>query len=144
MLKRFLEWIGIKERLHSKEHKPPLFKEGEVWWCYLGENVGVEMNGKGEKFTRPILMLKKYDKYSFLALPLTTKTKTGSWYVNITFNGINQTVTLSQGRTLDYKRLKEKVGQLEENDFSKISKAYLDLHQPLKNRPPAIAGGSRG
>ncbi len=102
------------------------------------------MNGKGEKFTRPILMLKKYDKYSFLALPLTTKSKIGSWYVNITFNNMDQIVTLSQGRTLDYKRLKEKVGQLEENDFDKISEAYLSLHKPYKNRPLAIADESRG
>jgi len=132
MLKRFLEWFGLKEKLHNQEHKPPLFKEREVWWCYLGENVGIEINGKGEKFTRPMVVLKKYDKYSFFGLPLTTKSKVGSWYVNIVFNNINQTVTLSQGRTLDYKRLKEKVGELEENDFSKISQAYLNLHQPYK------------
>lgn len=130
MLKRFLEWIGTKEKLHNNEHKPPLFKEGEIWWCHIGENVGVEMNGKGERFTRPVLMFKKYDRYSFLALPLSTKSKTGTWYAIITFGGINQVVNLSQGRTLDYKRLKEKMGQLDESDFSKVQQAYFDLHRP--------------
>ena len=60
MIKRFLEWIGLKEKLHNTEYVPPFFKEGEIWWCHLGENVGTEMNGKGDFFTRPVLILKKY------------------------------------------------------------------------------------
>ena len=51
-----MDWI--KEKLHNKEHKPPLFKEGEVWWCYWGENVGIEINGKNDQFTRPVFILK--------------------------------------------------------------------------------------
>lgn len=62
MIKRFLEWIGLKEKLHNTEYIPPLFKEGEIWWCYVGENVGIEANGKGNQFTRPVLIFKKYDK----------------------------------------------------------------------------------
>jgi hypothetical protein len=38
------------------------------------------------------LVFKKYDRYSFFALPLSTKNKTGSWYASITFGGINQVV----------------------------------------------------
>ena len=115
MIKRFLEWIGLKEKLHNAEYTPPFFKEGEIWWCYMGENVGVEINGKHAQFTRPVLVFKKYDRYSFFGLPLTTKTKTGSWYSPITFGSISQTVVLSQGRTLDYRRFKEKMGELKKN-----------------------------
>ena len=53
MIKRFLEWIGLKEKLHSNNFTPPFFKEKEIWWCYFGENIGTEMNGKGDFFTRP-------------------------------------------------------------------------------------------
>ena len=99
----------------------------------MGENVGVEVNGKSDKFTRPIFVFKKYDRYSFLGLPLTTKSKIGSWYVSISFNGIKQTVVLSQGRSFDYRRFKEKIGELDESDREKIKKAYADLHiSPLK------------
>jgi hypothetical protein len=45
IIKRFLEWIGLKEKLHEKESVPPFFKEAEIWWCYFGENVGSEING---------------------------------------------------------------------------------------------------
>ncbi len=53
IVKKFLEWIRLKEKLHENNAKIPLFKEGEVWWCAIGENVGIEMNGKSKKFSRP-------------------------------------------------------------------------------------------
>lgn len=134
-MKRFLEWMGLKEKLHNKEHKPPLFKEGEVWWCYWGENIGIEINGKNNQFTRPVFILKKYDKYSFLGLPLSTKIKTGTWYVNIQFTGLDQTISLSQGRVFDYKRLKEKVGEMNLEEVEKIRAGYLDLHSHKKIDP---------
>lgn len=145
IVKRFLQWIGLKENLHGAVHKPPFFKEGEIWWCHLGENVGIETNGKGDRFTRPIFVLKKYDRYSFLGLPLTTKKKKGSWYAPISFAGVEQIIVLAQGRVFDYRRLKEKMGELDEHEAMFVKKSYLDLHSiSLKNRPPAVSGGSRG
>lgn len=129
MLKKFLEWIGIKERLHAAEHKPPFFREGELWWCHTGENIGNEMNGKGERFTRPVYIFKKYDRYSFLGLPLTTKDKSGSWYCPILFKNKKQTIVLSQGRTFDYRRLKEKMGEAGKTEMKQVREDYLKLHQ---------------
>ncbi len=129
MIKRFLEWIGLKEKLHNKDHIPPLFKEGEIWWCYFGENVGTEMDGKGESFTRPVLILKKYDKFSFLAIPLTTKAKAGTWYFTFTHSDKKQTAVLSQARTINYKRLKERVGKVDSNNYKNIKEAFISLHK---------------
>lgn len=128
MLKRFLEWFGLKERLHESAHKPPFFREGELWWCHIGENVGNEMNGKGERFTRPIYIFKKYDRYSFLGLPLTTKEKKDTWYARIIFRDKPQTIVLSQGRVLDYRRLKEKMGEAGAAERLEIQEAYAKLH----------------
>ncbi len=143
MLKKILEWIKLKEVIHKRIHAPPLFKEGEIWWCYIGENVGIEINGKSDEFTRPMLILKKYDYQSFLSLPLTTKVKIGTWYVPIKLNGNIQTVTLVQGRVLDFRRLKEKIGQLDSPELSKVWKGYLELHSynPIKiDLPPSTEG----
>lgn len=60
--KRFSEWIGLKEKLH-KAGKLPKIKEGDIWWCSIGENVGVEINGKSEFFSRPVLVLKKTESF---------------------------------------------------------------------------------
>lgn len=128
MIKRFLEWIGLKEKLHNKEHVPPLFKEGEIWWSYFGENVGSEMDGKGDFFTRPIFILKKYDRFLFLAVPLTTKHKEGSWYFTFTHNRKKQTAVLAQARIINYKRLKELIGKVDSNDYQGVKKAFLELH----------------
>ncbi len=39
MIKRFLEWIGLKEKIHSKSSGPLYYKEGEIWWCAVQENL---------------------------------------------------------------------------------------------------------
>lgn len=129
MMKRFLEWIGLKERLHQAEHTPPLFKEGEIWWCYIGENIGAEVNGKGEQFTRPVLILRKYDRFSFFAIPLTTKNKIGTWYCSFTHNGKFQNAQLAQGRVISYKRLKEQVGKVDSLDYGRVCQAFINLHK---------------
>ena len=56
--KRFNEWIRIKEKLHQVGRTPHNL-EGEIWWSAVGENVGVEINGKGDVFSRPVLIMKK-------------------------------------------------------------------------------------
>ncbi len=136
IIKRFLEWIKLKEKLHSNEHKIPLFKEGEVWWCALGENVGIEMNGKSEKFSRPMHIFRKLSHEGFLGIPLSTKIKEGSWYVPIIHRGINCVAVLSQVRVMSSKRLFEKYGELDEQDQAKIAEGFYELYLGKKFAPP--------
>lgn len=128
MIKQFLEWIGLKEKLHVQNYEPPLFKENEIWWCHVGENIGIEINGKSKDFTRPVLIFKKYDRYSFLGLPLSTKNKIGTWYAPISFLGIPQTVILCQSRVFDYRRLDRRMGELSTLEVSGVKKAFAALH----------------
>ena len=128
MLKRFLEWIGLKEKLHTADNKPPLFKEGEIWWCAIGENVGIEVNGKGKPFSRPVYIYKKLSAKGFFAIPLSTISKTGTWYVEITFQGKEVVANLAQCRVLSYLRMYEKMGTLDEADVIKIKSGFLRLY----------------
>ena len=128
MLKNFLIWIGVKEKLHFQTSKPPFFKEGEMWWCHIGENVGSEIDGKGNFFTRPVVVYKKLGSETLLAIPTSTKSKTGSWYVSFRQGGVWETALLSQIRVISYKRLKEKIGTLDDRDFEKIRKGFRDLY----------------
>ena len=34
-MKRFFEWIGLKEKLHEAKHQPPLVSERDMWWASL-------------------------------------------------------------------------------------------------------------
>lgn len=128
MLKQFLEWIGIKEAIHNRDTKPPFFKEGEMWWAHMGENIGSEVDGKGESFTRPLIVYRKLGAYTLLAVPTSTKIKIGTWYVSFRHKGIDEIALLSQIRVILYKRLKEKVGTLDDADMEKIRKAFRALY----------------
>ena len=139
-VKRFLEWIGLKEKLHRNPHITPLFKEGEVWWCSFGENIGIEVNGKGVKFSRPALVFRKLSAGGFFAIPLSTQIKNGTWYVPITHRGIKCVAVLSQARVLSAKRLLEKHGELDEKDSQAIREGLFLLYFGEKFVPLFRAG----
>ncbi|QQR54443.1 type II toxin-antitoxin system PemK/MazF family toxin [Candidatus Peregrinibacteria bacterium] len=127
-MKRFLEWIGLKRKLDLRRPKIPYVNTGEVWWASLGENIGYEINGKSDLFTRPVLIFKKLSKEFYLAIPLTTKKHVGSWYVNYQQRGRNVTACLHQVRTIDYRRLYSKVGIVDESDFKIIRLGFQKLY----------------
>lgn len=132
IIKRFLEWIKLKEKLHRATFKPPLVAEGEVWWASMGENIGREISGKSELFSRPVLVFKKLSRETFLALPTTTQERHGSWYVRITYGKYDVSIVLSQARVLDTKRLSSRLGQVNEEDFRKIQEGFVALYIPKK------------
>ena len=64
----------IKKATNAADEAARLyFREGEIWWVRLGHNIGYEADGKSREFTRPVIILKKYNQYSFLELPLPFK-----------------------------------------------------------------------
>jgi mRNA interferase MazF len=100
-----------------------IFREGEVWWVRLGHNVGYEANGKSREFTRPVIILKKYNQYSFLALPLTTVPKPNPYRLPVGIvDGRQAFATLSQLRNIDSKRLVKKIMHLDADIFIAIKK----------------------
>ncbi len=144
VIKRFLEWIKLKEQLHVSVAKPPLFKEGEIWWCSLGENIGIEINGKSKDFTRPVLIFRKLSREGFLAVPMSTKNKWGTWYVRVNQSGRAVTVLLSQIRVVSSNRLHSKMGELDDADCIKVSNAFTELYifSNKKFPPPLSVAGS--
>ena len=127
-MKRFREWMALKAELHEQERQPTI-NEGEIWWCSIGENVKTEIYGKNDKFDRPVIILKKYNRENFLGVPLTSKEKKGSWYVNFKFNGRLETANLSQIRSMNSVRLYKKFGELPEQTMHKIWKSFYRLHR---------------
>ena len=120
-------WCKLKVALWDKQDKV-VFKQGDVWWCSLGMNIGEEMFGKGDKFTRPVLVFRKFTSNSFLGLPLTKQEKQGSWYVEITIHGERNLVMLNQARVLDKKRLTNRIGALDNRDFKKVKEKFLEFY----------------
>jgi len=54
----FDRWNEIKKRLAHEAPLPLAFpKNGEVWMCTLGKNLGREQNGGAGDFSRPVLVV---------------------------------------------------------------------------------------
>jgi len=119
-LKDFDKWNELKKELHVREEKI-LFHEREIWWCSLGVNVGFEENGKNEMFERPVLVLRKFNKYVLWVLPLTRSFKEGDFYCRITQgNEEDSVVILSQIRLISSKRLLRRMRTVKRSEFKNI------------------------
>jgi hypothetical protein len=119
MEKDYQKWTKIKTAVHN-ENPRVFFKEREIWFCHLGENIGFEQDGRGEQFLRPIIVLKKFNKELFWGIPLTKNEKVGKYYKSFLLNGNTSTAILSQFRLTDAKRLKYKIGDIAAVDLAEI------------------------
>jgi len=129
MQKDFDKWNSLKKNINLLEKNQNFFyKEREVWWCSLGLNVGFEQDGKGNNFSRPILILKGFSKEVFLCIPLTTKNKEGKYYSNISLgDNIARKVILSQIKLVDSKRLQNKITTINEVEFKEIKQKVIQI-----------------
>ena len=126
MTKDFNGWHIIKQSLDNSKYLPS-FKEREIWWCSVGVNIGSEIYGKGRGFARPVLILRKFSKYSFLGVPLTSKRKEGDYFYPISFRDVEGSALLNQHRILDCRRLQRHMGYLTINQLNEIRNQLKNL-----------------
>src|SRR3989344_2282494 len=129
MIKQFIKWIQLKEKLHNVQKEPPLVKERDLWWISFEENTGSETKGKRDLYSRTPIAFKKLSPCFYLVAPTTTKKKEGTLYVEIKQEGKFVYVCIHQKRIIDYRRLSSKLGQIDTNDFAKIKKAFWELYK---------------
>lgn len=122
----FSEWMGVKDRL-QKCGAITKFSEGQIWWAALGKNIGVEINGKNDDYSRPVVIFKKLSHLCFLAIPLTSQPHVGTWYVEFNFRGKPEFAVLPQIRIMSVSRLYNRMGKLSTGDFKKIQAGFRKL-----------------
>ena len=115
-------WNKLKKEIQSDTNEPDYFpKEGEVWMSSLGKNIGFEQNGSGTNFSRPILVVKKFNNHMFWCASLSTKQKKFDFYYNfIDPNGEKVSVILAQLKLVSVKRLKRKLYDISSDNLKKI------------------------
>lgn len=124
MLKNYQKWMGVKSNINNSS-KVRKINEGDVVWAAVGENVGVEIDGKSEKYSRPVIVLRKHSDLCFTGMPLTSKPHKGSWYTNFKFQNRCQTAVLIQTKLMDTHRVYNRMGKLSKTDYQKILNAYI-------------------
>jgi mRNA-degrading endonuclease toxin of MazEF toxin-antitoxin module len=145
MKKDFDNWNKKKKELESADEKF-LFKTGDIWWCTVGLNVRTESCGKGDTFRRPVLVLRKLSKDSFIGLPLSSQKKVGSWFCDITILNEIQYVLLYQIRMFSTNRLQRRLTTLDDNDFFRVKEkleALLELSHNHQSRGSGSVGNPK-
>lgn len=122
LVKRFRAWHSLKIKINLSNNIPNGYKERDIWWVSVGHNVGIEEDGKGGDFSRPVLIVKGFSKYQFWGVPLSTTKKTGIYYHPFMACGNVSTALLSQLRVYDTRRLINKYGVVGVKDFATIKK----------------------
>ncbi len=125
MEKNFDSWNTEKKKIHETEFNG-FVHEREIWWCALGFNVGDEEDGKNDKFERPVLVLKKFNRKIVLTVPLTTKVKENSYYFPFTHEGIKFAVMFSQLRLLSTNRLTRRIRKIDNALFKQIKEKIIN------------------
>lgn len=142
MKKDFDKWNTIKQKTDQKILPDDFFfYEREIWWCSLGKNIGVEVNGKDEGFERPGIILKVFNKDMMWFLPITSNIKRSPFYYNFSFNNTEQSVMITHIRNISSKRLRRKIGTIADSDFENILAMLIIL---VKNETPPVKAGNLG
>lgn len=126
--KDFLSWHQEKEKIHALNKEGIYFNEREIWWCSVGINIGHEEDGKGDNFRRPVIIFRKFNRYTFWGIPLTSQIKFGDFfYVFPLRDGRKNTALLSQMRMFDVRRLLDKAEQVPYAHFLAIQKKITNI-----------------
>ena len=131
MLKDFDIWNELKKKIDAdvKTIEPDRFpKEGEVWMSAVGKNIGFEQNGSGDNFSRPILIIKKFNNHMFWVVSLSTKQKKFDFYFNFTDPNRNKvSAILAQLKLISIKRLNRKLYNLPEKQLNELKGRLKDF-----------------
>jgi len=123
--KDFDAWNIQKQYVDKTTKGDFYFNEREIWWCVLGVNIGVEVDGKHGSFERPVLVLKYINKDMTLVVPLTTKGKDDNYHMALQFEDRVSYAKISQIRVVSSKRLLRKIGMLDEKQYLILKERIL-------------------
>ena len=126
MKKDFDKWNKFKKELEEKQNNI-LFKEWDIWWTSIWVNLWQESCWKWEKFKRPVLVIKKLSHTNCIVIPLSTKTKTWTWFAQYKIHWIIYTALLYQIKMINIKRFESRQWQIHINDFNKIKNRLKNL-----------------
>ena len=126
----YIYWNKANAAARGKELQKLMIKRGELYYADLSPVVGSEQGG-----VRPVLIVQNDvgNKYSptIIAAAVTSKINKAKLPTHIELPkssyGLvkDSVILLEQIRTLDKRRLKERIGELNENTMNKVDRAIL-------------------
>ena len=124
--KDFDTW-NVKKK-NSELEDGRLYTTREIWWCRLGLNIGFEQDGSGEEFLRPCIIVRGFGPRVCMVVPLTTSLNKHPLRIPLgNIDGKSASALLSQIRSIDTRRLVEKIGFLDKEKFEELRKNARNL-----------------
>jgi mRNA interferase MazF len=128
-VKSFDKWNTVKKRI-DKEEDTSFCRAGEIRWASVGVNVGSEMDGKGDSFNRPCLVVDIFSDKLALVFPMTTSTKKSAGYVPFTLaDGRNVSICVHQARTISPKRILKRIQVVSKSKLREIKSSYKKFYR---------------
>lgn len=126
----FDKWNEVKKVVQNDE-KIRLFKQRDIFFINMGQNVGFEQNGKGENFVRPIIILKRITNQMFLGIPLSSQLRKGGWFFEFEFDtkdDVSRNIAIiPQIKMFSSRRLLNKIGVIKTKDFEILKQKVKDF-----------------
>lgn len=95
----------------------------EIWWVALGVNIGVEIDGKGKDYARPVVVVSKFNENAFFIIPL-SKVRNPQPDIHIPVSNFNLDTStcavVTQTRTVDNQRFLQRIGTVSVSAFEVI------------------------
>lgn len=123
------KWQAFELTLNKENTNDISYRQGEIWWVAIGQNLGDEEDGKGDAFTRPVLIVRGFSEHLFWGVPLSSQIKSGDFYYSFNFGDKTSTAILSQMRTFDTRRLISFQGMINAADFAEIKQKLIQIVQ---------------
>jgi mRNA interferase MazF len=126
-MKNFNDWNTKKIKIDSfvNINHP---RAGEIWWCSIGMNIGTEIYGKGNDFTRPVLVINAEGSESFIGIPLSSKIRNTKYSYTIKTNDNKlHTVLFYQIRNFDKRRLVRRIYTLSDSEMSHVRQIFYKI-----------------
>ncbi len=131
---RYDEWNEVKKKTQNNKRKLGL-KPRDIFWAKIGQNVGSEEYGKNQNFARPVIIIRKLTSDLFIGIPLTSTIKDNDYfhsfeYINKTNGLTKNSAMILQIRVYSIKRLMNKTGIINKEDFEVVIKKSKGLLSP--------------
>ena len=129
--------IGTK--LKKKANNTQFFlttKPREIYWVKIGQNIGSEEFGKSELFSRPVIVIRRLTSDLFVGIPTTTSIKDNDYFLPFEYNTkkgiVKSSAMLLQIRTFSIKRITDKIGKINVDDFKILEERLVKMLFPPK------------
>lgn len=127
MRKTYTEWMKRKRNINNRGIRIKEYREGNIYWAYIGENIGMEQDGNKKFFTRPVLVLKGLAFSIFICVPISSKQKIGPYYEPVQTEKVHGVLLLNQIRVMDTLRLGDLLDVLPRRKLRKIKRKMSKL-----------------